>query len=482
MPGKIIYALAIEFMDFVLNKKIFYFLGGFFLLEILSLAAFSFPALSLAIFILIVFLSLAIAIYRLEYGFLLLVVELIIASKGYLFHFEPWSWRLALFVILIIAWLYHALREKKLFSSFLKIPLPYFFLVLLVFLASGAIQGYINHSLSFNFWHDLNGWLFFAILPALSFVYYKNPDKGVYERLALVALAAVVWLGIKTLIFFFIFAHDFSWSYHLYHWIRETGVGEITNIGFNWPRIFLQSQVYAPIAFIFLLFFSSKKFSYYLIMLLLLMVTLISFSRSFWVGLLVAYIFAAFLLIKNNSFKTWLRQTLLIGGLTLGSLVLIYALAFFPYPKSLVSFSPDLFQRRANFLESEAAIASRWSLLTPLWQKVWEKPILGQGFGTTITYQSSDPRILETHPDGNYTTYAFEWAYLDIFLKIGLLGLLAYLFLLGRILRQGFSGNTLFKSALMSALVFLIVTNIFTPYLNHPLGIAYLLLSSCLIF
>lgn len=469
-------------MDFVLNKKIFYFLGGFLVLELLSLTVFSWPALSWAIFFLIVILSLILALYRLEYGFLLLVSELIIASKGYLFSYGPWSWRLALFIILIIAWLYHSLKAENLYSRFKQIPLPYYFLGLLIFFIIGVVQGYWYYGLVANFWSDLNAWLFFGILPAIVYVYYQNPDKRVYERLAQVALAAIVWLSIKTLIFFFIFSHDFSWSYHLYRWIRVSGVGEITNIGFNWPRIFLQSQVYAPIAFLFLLFFSSKRLAYYLLLVLFLMTTLISFSRSFWLGLCLAFIFSAFILIKRNSFKFWFKQSLSLVGLTLGSLVLIYVLAFFPYPKSLVSFSPDLFQRRANFLESEAAIASRWSLLTPLWQKVWEAPVLGQGFGTTITYKSSDPRILENHPDGNYTTYAFEWAYLDIFLKIGLLGLLAYLILLFKILRQGFKDNTLLKSALMSALVFLMVTNIFTPYLNHPLGIAYLLFSSCLIF
>ncbi|MFA5163185.1 MAG: O-antigen ligase family protein [Patescibacteria group bacterium] len=469
-------------MDSILSKKIFYFLGGFVLLEALSLVAFSWPVLGPWVFILVLIASFTLAIYRLEYGLLLLVAEMIIASKGYLFSWGPWSWRLALFVIIIIAWLYHALKAKNLWSRLRQLPLPYYFSGLLLFCLIGAVQGYLHYGLSSNWWPDLNGWLFFAILPALAFVYYKNPDKKVYERLALVALAAVIWLGLKTLVFFFIFSHDFSWSYHLYRWIRVSGVGEITNIGFNWPRIFLQSQVYAPIAFLGLLFFPSKKFAYHVLLTLCLMTTLISFSRSFWAGLLLAYIFAAFILIKRNSLKIWLKQTLLVAGLTAGSLVLIYVLAFFPYPKSLVSFSPDLFQRRANFLESEAAIASRWSLLKPLWQKAWQEPVLGQGFGTLVSYHSSDPRILELHPDGYYTTYAFEWAYLDILLKIGLLGLLAYLVLLGRILRQGFKNSTPLKAAIISALVFLIVTNVFTPYLNHPLGIAYLLFSSCLIF
>ena len=31
------------------------------------------------------------------------------------------------------------------------------------------------------------------------------------------------------------------------------------------------------------------------------------------------------------------------------------------------------------------------------------------GFGTSVTYETSDPRALETNPDGLFTTYSFEW-------------------------------------------------------------------------
>jgi len=85
-----------------------------------------------------------------------------------------------------------------------------------------------------------------------------------------------------------------------------------------------------------------------------------------------------------------------------------------------------------------------------------------------------------------YTTYAFEWGYLDIWFKIGLLGLLSYLFWLGIIFKKGIS---YYKTSptieiktitlgLLFGLIALIITNIFTPYLNHPLGIGYLLLLS----
>jgi len=60
--------------------------------------------------------------------------------------------------------------------------------------------------------------------------------------------------------------------------------------------------------------------------------------------------------------------------------------------------------------------------LRPLLDAIAQHPWLGSGFGRTVTYRSTDPRVLADHPAGAYTTTAFEWGYLDIALKIGLLG------------------------------------------------------------
>ncbi|MCX6797645.1 MAG: O-antigen ligase family protein [Candidatus Falkowbacteria bacterium] len=471
----------------ILNKKTVYLLGAFGGLELLSFIAYFYPGLNVGIFGIIILAALVLTIYRLEYGLLLLIAELIISSKGYLFAAGGLSLRLILFLIIFLLGVYKLLKNKADFAKLKFFRVGYLFGLVFLFLLLGVIQGYLRYGLSSNWFHDFNAWLFFALLPLLVIIYYKNVDQAVYNRLILVSSAAVIWLSLKTLFFFFIFAHDFSWSLTLYKWIRFSGVGEITNIGFNWPRVFLQSQIYAPLAFIFLLFWSPAagrraKFIYYSLLSLFLMTTLISFSRSFWVGLLAAYILAAILIIRRSSIRRWLKTIpgLLISALA--SLVLIYCLAFFPFPKSLVSFSADIFQRRANFLSADAAVASRWSQLVPLWQKVLEQPIFGQGYGTTITYKSSDPRILQDNPSGEYTTYAFEWGYLDIWLKIGFLGALAYLLLLVTVIKRGLADTLVIKLALATGLTFLLVTNIFTPYLNHPLGISYIMLSSCLIF
>jgi O-antigen ligase len=104
-----------------------------------------------------------------------------------------------------------------------------------------------------------------------------------------------------------------------------------------------------------------------------------------------------------------------------------------------------------------------------------ETPLLGSGFGTTVTYMSSDPRIVST-TGGTYTTAAFEWNYHDILVKMGLLGLLAYGYLLYAIFLVLWRSDERERRWLVPAFFALLMLNVVSPFLNHPLGIGYLAL------
>jgi O-antigen ligase len=120
--------------------------------------------------------------------------------------------------------------------------------------------------------------------------------------------------------------------------------------------------------------------------------------------------------------------------------------------------------------------------LSPLGAQIKKAPVFGSGFGTTLTFKSEDPRVTTVNPTGMYTTSAFEWGYLDITMKIGIVGLGIYLYLIWKI------GTGLWKKradnynlGLLLGLIALLVINIFSPYLNHPLGIGYLMILTALI-
>ena len=202
---------------------------------------------------------------------------------------------------------------------------------------------------------------------------------------------------------------------------------------------------------------------------------IISQSRSFWVGALAALsIILIFIWIRlKRAFKTSVGLGLLLTLMILSQILAVQVLTN--------NFSGNLVSDRFKNLQTEAAGLSRLNQLKPLTENIFQQLIFGWGFGKELTYISNDPRIIKTHPGGVYTTYAFEWGYLDIMLKLGALGLISYLFLIYQITKLGLKKIDPVTAGLISGLVALLATNIFSPYLNHPLGIGYVILVSVIL-
>jgi O-antigen ligase len=476
------------------------YLGIFILLEFFSYIALSTPTLNQVAIIILAVSCLVISFYKLEYGLLMVLAELFIGSMGHLFILHLgnlqlsirmilWAILLAVFFIKFIGQLIKN-KQESLYLKTLKnfTPLKYFGLLAL-FVVISVINAYLRkHALGLIF-SDANSWLYYLLLlPAI--VIYTGENKKALANLKNLFIAASVFLSLKTLGLLFIFTHNLSFASDIYYWLRKTLVGEMTATLSGWPRIFIQGQIFSGVA-LFLVFWSrlkdkenkkSAKICNLTLAALFSSALLISFSRSFWIGLVCAIIFSLIIIWYFYSLRkalmsgAWLASSFILG------FILIYLVAIFPYPTP-GNFNADFISRISN--GNESAISSRWSLLPVLGREIKKEPFFGQGYGATITYISSDPRVLMNNPDGQYTTYAFEWGYLDLWLKIGLFGLLSYLWLLIYLIKQalnkGDKNANLVALGLASSLVFLAVTNFFTPYLNHPLGMGIIIIGACLI-
>ncbi len=215
------------------------------------------------------------------------------------------------------------------------------------------------------------------------------------------------------------------------------------------------------------------------------MTTLVSMSRSNWVGFIVAIILLAIFSYAKYKYKGLINFSLLFVSLLLASFVLIVVLVKFPYPKAIGGFTTgDLLTERASEIKNEAGVSSRWNLLPELTKEIKSSLFLGKGFGSTVTYVSNDPRVRNNNKDGVYTTFAFEWGWLDVFLKLGFLGVLSYFLFLVIIIIKTSKDLLILKSkdrdviiALLISIVSLSAINFFSPYLNHPLGIGMILFS-----
>jgi hypothetical protein len=501
----------------IFNKHFYYLLGGLVVIEVASYFGYLFPVWGDLSFWLVTGLILVFSLKNIRYGICAAFLELLIGSKGYLFSTAiagtEISIRIAIWLILLAIWIVYFFSsffkktpDKK--SIFLKKETYrqnylYYFFGLFFFIAVGLAIGLARNNFS-DVFLDFNGWLFFALLfPCLEAVSNKNfSGENLSISFGRIFAVGIFWLFLKTIFLLFLFSHVFSnssWmqeflNYKIYRWVRESGVGEITMMPFGFVRIFFQSHIFALFAFFAILtatvkfskeILTAKKTLIFLTLAQTAVISLImiSYSRSFWVGLAAGLLFSAFIFLKKYGWK----KSFIAAGLTIVStalaLGLIATVIKFPFPKPGVNFNiAEALTDRAKKVNNEAAASSRYALLPELWKEIRENFIFGGGFGQTVSYRTSDPKILENNPDGYYTTYAFEWGWLDVWLKIGLFGGLFYLLFFLKLFKNSLRQNDLRGDVFALSLVVLVVVNFFTPYVNHPLGIGTFLFVAIALF
>ncbi|MEA3450084.1 MAG: O-antigen ligase family protein [Patescibacteria group bacterium] len=434
---------------------------------------------------------------------LIIFVELFIGSKGYLFFAEIFgvqiSIRLMFFVIIMLVWLYlfvKNIRQGDLNIAKIRLYIQNniylkLLFVLLFIIAFATINAFLRQNSLSDIFFDLNGWLFLGILfPLFSLpLFYENKLKDFLNNLLAVFLAGIVWISLKTLILLYLFSHLAPWLDNIYRWVRESGVGEITMMPGNFYRIFIQSQIFvlAGIIVVLILLLKTKKrrqsFFLHLCMILFLSTTIVSLSRSNWLGLACSLLlfFLGYSFVYFRPFKKYFNYILRFIGVIILSAVFVFMIVKIPWPGS--DTQVDTFKSirdRTGNIANEAGAASRWALWPEMLKEIKKGPFLGRGFGTTISYASSDPRALESNPDKLYTTFSFEWGWLDVWLKLGIFGLLVYagifVILIVENLKKFFQQRDIIYLGLVCLLVLMAVINFFSPYLNHPLGIGFLLI------
>ncbi len=493
----------------------------------LSFFGFLYPWINTVLFWLIVFGAGVMVWRRSEYGIFILALELAIGNKGLLFSIPigelVLSLRHALFGIVMLAWLIHLLRNRqvRLFATRYR----WFYLALGLAVLLGAINGWFRNPPDVWFF-DFNAYLFFLIaLPLFDSVKNVIQARQLWSWLIGGMLAiSVITVGISIIFATVYFKPNIviatkidesqllkltqiglspeqarlaqttslpsaklklNWSEVtperpiIYRWLKDTGTAEVSYLGNRIFRVFMSSQVYV----IFGLFIGLGALLYQrgwgikdrwfeITSCLLFGLTLIiCFSRSFWLGLLAGFIAQIFLLPRRIAFR-FILIILIAAGL-LGGIVML------SMPEARLVFT----ERITSFFRpaTEIAASNRLQLLPSITDKIKERPILGSGFGTTVAFKALIPGTTDVE---FIKVYLYEWAYLDMTVKIGLIGVIFYLAWLGSILaaawaaRRSVPDQRPMIDGLIAGLIALIALNAFTPYLNHPLGIGLVLFSA----
>lgn len=445
--------------------------GGLMLFEILSWLGFLWPPLMTASFVAMAAIGFWLAWQRPAWLAWLTLVELVVGGKGYLLSlsFGPatLSLRLLLFCLLFLATVLRAARRGLDDWRGLR---PVGLGALLIWVVATAAWGWWRGNGLGAVFFDVNGFLYLLIF-FMWWPFRRLP--GWVDQAVVVLLAGVSVLAIKSWLAVLLFAHDIPSITTFYRWIRSTGIGEITFISKNVYRVFFQSHLYAVLVMLLTFggllsgraprwwvapFFFSALAAY------------ISLSRSLWLGLGAGFLALAVFGVARRNWRRW-SAFLLLAPTAVGVwLAMSWALHFPAVLTPIGAPGPsDVVISRLRSVASRQAASARVNQIQPLLRAIRRHPIIGSGFGTTVTYFSTDPRVR-----GWRTTAAFELGYLDLWLKIGLVGLVLYGWWIGGIWRRLRRSSSLWF--LTGGLVAVLVTHLTTPYLNHPLGLGWLAL------
>lgn len=456
-------------------------------LEIVSLATVFVPEARAAATIVAGAIMTLVAMRRPDIGLAALFAELAIGSKGALLKIPVGaeidggtSLRIILVGTFLVGWFVNFVRSKPTWKRVrTMLDGRTAWIAVFVMIVWATIRGaWLKNGFLIS---DANAWGYLVLLVPVLDVAGRDGQRLIGGgRDAFVA--ALAWLPIKTLAGLYVWSHGIkSLSQPLYLWFRRTGVGEVTLITGNLFRVFIQSQIYA-LAGLFGLLSTTEDVRRNRLLTWLLVGSVISLlvglSRSLWIGLSVGG-----LTLLGLSFTTKRSALIVKRGIvsTLCAVLLVGAVVAFPLPAVEVGSLSTLFGSRAS--TGDAAAESRWNLLPILVEKIKQAPLLGSGFGASVTYKTKDPRILAQRPDGMYTTYAFEWGWLEFWIKFGILGIPVMLWLLvsiGLRFRRTEQPQWV-RHAGVATLVALGALHVFTPYLNHPLGFGMLLAMEAMI-
>lgn len=462
-------------------------LAGFVLFDAVSFLTFLYPELLLIVTSVVFIGFLIITSRSLTIGALLVIAELIAGVYGYGL-FLPIagniiSLRMGMFIIWFALFATELIQNKVLRDDFIQFSkknsfvfLPFFTLIL------GVFSGVINTNDLAALFFDANAWVWW--LYALPFLYLLKGTSTLFQILT----AGSLWWSLKALVLIYIFGHGFdSLAWWLYHWLRDYRLAELTPIVPFVYRIFSQSMIFILIPLVYMLTIALTKryaqyhFQAFIYGSILMSGLIASYSRSFWLGACVGLIvFGVFALYAHKKYQTDFSVLLAVRALILFLIVgwgMWWWSARIPLP------TIDSTQPIDNrFSTDEPAATARLRQLQPLTSAIAVHPIIGSGFGAPVTYFTTDPRIVSQTAGltGRYTTTAFEWGYLDILLDTGLLGIIMLLvtfFYIGKKMFQNWQRypKTLEVFGLYIAFGMLLVVNITTPYINHPLGIGFVI-------
>jgi O-antigen ligase len=201
----------------------------------------------------------------------------------------------------------------------------------------------------------------------------------------------------------------------------------------------------------------SKKSIYFLLSIPLILHLLFGFTRGYWLGFLVALLFSYGIYITNSVYSFSEKVFKFLRGVTVSTIIIMVSLFGFQQFLSTGSFIGQVSKRFLSSFSTKPSAetmsnVARLVEYPPCWDKIKKRPILGYGVGYTLPV---------TNPVRHRR--AEEWAihqfYLMITLKMGLVGLLVFLWMYYVFFKEGLKGSKKIEDSYYKGLSYGFIAN-----------------------
>ncbi|MEK7648202.1 MAG: O-antigen ligase family protein [Patescibacteria group bacterium] len=409
------------------------------------------------------------ALRRLEYGVLALIAEIFTSGNGHLLELHAGgaviSLRMGLFGVVMLAWIIDVVRKRRV-AALMRERTVRAILAMLAVIMWGLVNGaWIEHLPIARVLADGNNWLYFAaVLPVFDLATRAHRAQW-FSQVSSLVRAGVVFLCAKAWLIFVLTAGAGSAvATYLYHFVRQTSGGQIAPASYGmwriyeWPQLILLPVLVYLVAQLIVQVRERAVQKWTVVALLIVVSTVVlTLFRSFWLGAIAGLGCMALWYVRKQ-FGVVVKTKMIVVGLVIASTLLIMGVG--TTLAWLHSGTPSI--QKEIFTTGEPGVQNRVAQAGPMWTQIKSAPILGSGFGTAITYESTDLR-----EQGQFTTAALELGWLDMWMEVGMVGVLVFVGFLVFIFRGA-------QPWVVCSVIALVVVHLVSPFLNHPVGIAIL--------
>ncbi|MDF2883430.1 MAG: hypothetical protein K0R54_3987 [Clostridiaceae bacterium] len=422
----------------------------------------------------------------LRYIIYFIIVEAILGGAGRIFVVKSLSFRMILYVIAFaIFGLILILDRRQVFSRLRKFNINSILIILFGFwIILTALHGYfISKNNLGQVVGDVTGYVSLALLLIFSFTFDKKFKVDFLMKLTAVT---IVIQAAAILIIHYLLGFGVLYFDTLNSILQGLYIGHLANVYPGAIRVFFKSSIYLQIGFVFLVGLLSnernkiKRILLYIGLILVSYAIIISFTRGFWLGVVIAALLYLGCRQVKDAIKTIaviLCGVIVMIGLSAavyGNFNVAYSLA--SRVGINIKTSTAMKEKNAESPEADSEVEDlsaeyRQKLTATMMKNIEADPVIGNGFGVVLKQIGQEQS-------------RSEYMYLDILMEQGAVGLILYmgLFLIMiiqwlNIRRRCYDKSKLYiLDAFMVSFIGLIITSGINPFLNNPIGITYLIM------